>query len=74
MVSEVQDVIATALGAEPITTTGGRPGTLYGRHPLSARPALRPAIHCFPVRDGVASVALMPHIAAPLPGLARISR
>ena len=45
MVSDVQDVVGTALGAEPITTTVEGPRTLHGRHPLSPRSALRPAIH-----------------------------
>ena len=43
MVSDVQDVVAMALGAEPDHHHGRGAGTLHGRSPLPARPAVRSA-------------------------------
>ena len=45
MVSDVQDVVGTALGRRTHHHHRRGPRTLHGGHPLSARPALRPAIH-----------------------------
>ena len=53
MVSDVQDVVATALGRRTHHHHRRGPRTLHGRHPLSARSALRSAGH----RQGRAGVA-----------------
>ena len=45
MVSDVQDVVGNALWRRTHHHHCRRPRTLHGGHPLSARPALRPAIH-----------------------------